>query len=730
MLDEAQSARPAVQTVRRARLDTPRRVGLWAVEVYLRPVAALLMLRAPWLALGPWIALAFHPALAAMALAAATLSEALGRVIGRYMPGRFGLAERMNTFLVGLVSAWLLLPLEPSVPFMLAFTLFAQMLVVLVSLVLSEALRRPGLPVLILPYAAVATVLFTLMPVGVHHAVVSFDWPVMASPGWAEVPVTFLTAMGVVVLSPSVVSGLLVLAVIALNAPLGLVAGLLGWLGGMVLAQGLLVLGIPFAWEVTAYNYVLAGIAAGTAFFVPGRPSLMLAPLAGGLAALLAAFIQNFLAVPGLAILPIPFGLTVLLLLSALAAGPFRPDPDWQVSPALKWLRSSWRAARWGPPQEPLLAVPVSGPVRITQGFGGVISHRAAWRHALDFERPGPAPDAPSLWGETVRAPIRGQVVDTRDDVPDNVLGVANHAENWGNHVLIRHDEQCHVMLAHLMPGTIAVAPGQRVGFATRIGQVGNSGRSYVPHLHLHVQREGYPGAPTAPFRLANYLQLDPAEGRPRRWRAQGVPGQGDMIQAATPVAAVHDTLSSILSGRTIWTVEAEGDAPGWLRQRQPVVSTTEITEAGGCRIASGGEHLLARFDVDGWRVIELQAAPGSLVATLASAMATVPWCAVPDLEWADTLPRAWPRAMAMPVEALLPFARVRLQRLGLRCVAIPGAGGTGLTLRAVPARGGPFGADRCEATVEPVRGPVSAVWTGPGYRLSYAAMSFTVASA
>jgi len=716
---------------RAPRLMPPQlhRIGVWAVEAYLRPVAAILMLRSPWLGVGLWIALAMQPTLAAMALLAATLSEGLGRVMERYLPGRFGLAERMNNLLVGLVSAWLLLPLGQPILLIIAFIVMAQMLAMLVALVIARVFDPRGLPVLILPYATVAVLLFTLMPLAIHNSVLVFGWPPLQSPTWADVPLTFVQAMGVVVLSPSALAGSLVLLVIFANAPLTFVAGMLGWLGGMLVAQAFLMLGIRFAWEVTAYNFVLAGMAAGSAFFVPSRGSLVLAPFAGALAAVVAAFIQNIITVPGLSILPIPFGMTALVLFSAFTAGPLLPDPDWQSTPALKWMRSSWLMRRWGLPEAPLLAVPLSGPVRVTQGFDGPISHRAQWRHALDFERPERGDQlAQSLWAEQVRAPVKGRVVELCNDVPDNPPGIANHAENWGNHLLIQHDANYHVLLAHLLPGSISVAPGQNVGFATRVGQVGNSGRSYVPHLHMHAQRTGVVGAATMPFRLANYLELDPASVLARRWQCQGLPREGDLIAAAVAVPAVHDTLSSILPGETIWTLEVEGEPPSWVTLRQPVVSTTAITSAGACRISCGGDHLLARFDVDGWRIIDLRAEPGSLVATLAAAMATVPWCAVPGLEWDDILPRAWPRRLEKPVEALLPFASARLQRLGLRCVKIPDAVDQGLKLRAVPQGSGPYGASDCQVTIEAQRGPVAAVWGGPGCRLTYTAMSFEVA--
>jgi hypothetical protein len=43
---------------------------------------------------------------------------------------------------------------------------------------------------------------------------------------------------------------------------------------------------------------------------------------------------------------------------------------------------------------------------------------------------------------------------------------------------------------------SVAVAPGDRVEVGNRLGEVGNSGASTEPHLHIHAQRPAPAGAP------------------------------------------------------------------------------------------------------------------------------------------------------------------------------------------------------------------------------------------
>jgi murein DD-endopeptidase MepM/ murein hydrolase activator NlpD len=64
-----------------------------------------------------------------------------------------------------------------------------------------------------------------------------------------------------------------------------------------------------------------------------------------------------------------------------------------------------------------------------------------------------------------------------------------------GNHVIL----DCGgvwVVLAHLRRGTCLVHEGTRVRVGDPIGEVGNSGNTNEPHLHIHAQMPGTAQAP------------------------------------------------------------------------------------------------------------------------------------------------------------------------------------------------------------------------------------------
>lgn len=56
----------------------------------------------------------------------------------------------------------------------------------------------------------------------------------------------------------------------------------------------------------------------------------------------------------------------------------------------------------------------------------------------------------------------------------------------FGNYVLVEGEPGV-ALYAHLREGSVAAAAGQRVEAGGRLGAVGNSGNSTMPHLHFHV---------------------------------------------------------------------------------------------------------------------------------------------------------------------------------------------------------------------------------------------------
>lgn len=120
--------------------------------------------------------------------------------------------------------------------------------------------------------------------------------------------------------------------------------------------------------------------------------------------------------------------------------------------------------------------------------------------------RVDPDPAAYAIFGAPLVAPCAGRVVAAEGGLPDMAVPRMDGDRKLGNHVIL----DCggvHVVLAHLRRGSVRVAPGEAVPAGAALGEVGNSGNSSQPHLHLHAQTPGTADAPISgrplPMRIA-----------------------------------------------------------------------------------------------------------------------------------------------------------------------------------------------------------------------------------
>lgn len=151
-------------------------------------------------------------------------------------------------------------------------------------------------------------------------------------------------------------------------------------------------------------------------------------------------------------------------------------------------------------------------------------------------------------WGAPIHAPFDGEVVAASDGIPERewihpAREIARALKNavtfspekipeiLGNHVILRArpgavrraggDEQpgqVFAGFAHLVPGSVAVAAGQRVATGDILGRVGHTGNSTAPHLH---------------FQLMDSADLMTARGIPCAFRGYEVEQDGAWVPVA-----------------------------------------------------------------------------------------------------------------------------------------------------------------------------------------------------
>ncbi len=157
-------------------------------------------------------------------------------------------------------------------------------------------------------------------------------------------------------------------------------------------------------------------------------------------------------------------------------------------------------------------------------------------------------------WNKPVYAPIDGEVIRVGNGWPDHEStnlwktiriwynatyrfrpkeedGRLDIRPNAGNHVMIQAKEGYIVFLAHLKNQSISVSEGQQVRQGELIGNIGNSGNSTAPHLHINLfdQMDNPFKSKVLPFVFGNYQSLD-SEGQWNK-HTSSVPAVGAFVR-------------------------------------------------------------------------------------------------------------------------------------------------------------------------------------------------------
>jgi hypothetical protein len=157
------------------------------------------------------------------------------------------------------------------------------------------------------------------------------------------------------------------------------------------------------------------------------------------------------------------------------------------------------------------LAFPFKGG-RYYVGAGGnspYLSHHyfiKAVNHGVDFGKlnsrgmgaDGLYPAAPEqyeIFGEEIFSPCAGKIVFARDGAEDHEVRPPQPSDGDVGNALVIQGDGFQVFLAHLKKGSLRVALGESVQVGQLLAQVGNSGPSFQPHLHIHAQLPGPDGS-------------------------------------------------------------------------------------------------------------------------------------------------------------------------------------------------------------------------------------------
>ena len=278
-----------------------------------------------------WAAIILEPRYAGFALVGLSIGGGIGRALGVSDQPHLGGGLKANALLAALMVAWITghagLPLAVQI----GLAIFSAAGAAIVAAAIMRMLSNTPLPSLVWGYCVVSGILCCTLPSwAVLAANAMAPWPTPSSPiDWL---MTLVRSLGSLLYSPSIAAGLVVGIAILLWSRVMLLAGLVGWLSGALIALAFTHLDIDYFWQPVSYNAFLAGMALGSVFFLPGRHSLLIAAIGGSGASFLALGIQHLLQFSASAYLPIPAALAIWIGIGALTLVKDRGD---------LWIRNS-----------------------------------------------------------------------------------------------------------------------------------------------------------------------------------------------------------------------------------------------------------------------------------------------------------------------------------------------------------------------------------------------------
>lgn len=461
----------------------------------------------------------------------------------------------------------------------------------------------------------------------------------------------YFLSLGSIMFVPDVIVGIMLAIVLFMITRIGFMLSLVGWSICYFLLQ-YTNLGSTYGMFFPGFNLILISMAVGSVFLIPGKSSYLLAIFATVVGFLLAYAMSgkyyysdlmsgrpSFLYLP---IFAFPVNIVVLGLIYAMRLRLHQRSPilnEYGIlhpEKALDAYLSRYR--RFASAGVPQIQMPVSGQWLITQGHNGAHTHKKDWALAWDFEivdkSGNKAPDDQTAladyycYSKAVYAAAAGYVSKVVNSIQDNPIGDVNTVDNWGNYISINHGYGFYTLYAHLKEGSVKVAEGDYIKMGEKIGQVGNSGRSFVPHLHFQAQAAIDAGSRTIFSHILNYKILQ-ADGS-YQFVASGVPKEGELISPLVPEKDLTNILQLGYGQSQSFEVESsQGTTVETWKVDLDLYGTHSI-------VADCGSRLEFSVYQGIFNVLNLKGKRKSALSAFAFAAGRIPWIENQSVSWRD----------------------------------------------------------------------------------------------
>lgn len=329
----------------------------------------------------------------------------------------------------------------------------------------------------------------------------------------------YFISLGSIFFQFNVLAGVMVAIALLLYSR---IAFTLSFIGYSVAYFAYLIFGLDLTtlgYSYIGFNFILSAIAIGGYFYVPSIFSYSWAIVVTPVIALVTTGLAVIFKSLGVPILSLPFNIVVLMFIYSmrfrLSAEGLREVLVQEGKPELNLYSYQSFTGRFPNYGWVKIRLPFHGVWTVNQGHNGEYTHKGEWAHAWDFvildnegkqfKNDGLVVSDYYCFGKSVIAPAEGEVVEVEDGIDDNPIGEININKNWGNTVILKHAVGLYSKVSHLKNGSIAVKVGDKVKFGTKLGEVGNSGRSVYPHLHFQLQANEFIGSKTLKYPISSY---------------------------------------------------------------------------------------------------------------------------------------------------------------------------------------------------------------------------------
>ena len=331
----------------------------------------------------------------------------------------------------------------------------------------------------------------------------------------------YFHSLGAIFFQMHLLAGIIIALGLIIYSRITFVLSVLGYSVAYLFYQ---IVGIEFnslGYTFIGFNYILTAIALGGYYLVPGRVSYAWIILLLPAVVLITTSTQQIFLTFKISPYSLPFNMVVLMFIYSLKLREQRPKrlietPIQLGNPEKNLYLFSGNLKRFPAAYPVSASLPFYGEWTVSQGHSGEFTHKGAWRHAFDFiindssgkqfKGSGDFPEDYFCFGKAVLAPFDGTVVEVISHIQDNVISDVNTKENWGNTVIIKHDDHLYAKLSHLKYHSIEVSAGDQVKKGQLLGRCGNSGRSPYPHLHFQFQGTPYIGSATLDYPFGHFM--------------------------------------------------------------------------------------------------------------------------------------------------------------------------------------------------------------------------------